>query len=144
MFNALFACFCTGDWFRSIFNKKQQEIKGLYFCFCVIFTDYLHSNDETPQQKVSKYFNFFAFCFVSGITNYALHGPFVRVVSMCNQNIGGVDRFNENVNSQRISFSGKMWWYLLVAFLIDAACQNAWKNYQTVNKKKDYLMCISP
>ena len=50
--------------------------------------------------------------------------------------MGGVDRFDENVNSERVSFRGKKWWFPLFAFGIDAACQNAWKIYQTAKKEK--------
>ena len=59
-----------------------------------------------------------------------------KSVSMYNHNIGRVDRFDENVDSQRISFRGEKWWYPLFAFGIDAACQNACNIYQTVNKEK--------
>ena len=36
-----------------------------------------------------------------------------QVVSMYNRYMGGVDRFDENVGSQRISFQGKKWWFPL-------------------------------
>ena len=55
---------------------------------------------------------------------------------MYNKFMGGVDRFDENVESQRISFRGKKWWYPLFAFGIDASCQNAWKIHQTINEEK--------
>ena len=58
-----------------------------------------------------------------------------QVVSINNRYMGGVDRFDENVDSQQISFRGKKWWFPLFAFGVDAACQNAWKTYQTVKKK---------
>ena len=37
----------------------------------------------------------------------------------------GVDRFDENVDSQRILVRGKKWCFPLFAFGIDASCQNA-------------------
>lgn len=48
------------------------------------------------------------------------------LVRMYNKFMGGVDRFDENVHSMRISLRGKKWWFALFAFGLDAACQNAW------------------
>ena len=47
-----------------------------------------------------------------------------KIVSMYKY-IGGVDRFDENMDSERVSFRGKKWWFPLFDFGIDAACQNA-------------------
>ena len=55
---------------------------------------------------------------------------------MYNRYMGGVDRFDENVDSQRISFRGTKWWFPLFAFGINASCQNAWKTYQLVQKEQ--------
>ncbi|KAK3881610.1 hypothetical protein Pcinc_011466 [Petrolisthes cinctipes] len=38
-----------------------------------------------------------------------------HVVTMYNQFMGGVDRFDQNVDDQRVSFRGKKWWYPLFA-----------------------------
>ena len=62
--------------------------------------------------------------------------PCPKIVSMYNKFMGGVDRFDQNVHSQRISFRGKKWWFPLFAFGIDAPCQNAWKIYQTKSDSK--------
>ena len=59
-----------------------------------------------------------------------------QVISMYNRYMGGVDRFDENVDSQRISFRGKKWCFPLFAFGIDASCQNSWKTYQLVQKEQ--------
>ncbi|GBP60626.1 Chimeric ERCC6-PGBD3 protein [Eumeta japonica] len=45
---------------------------------------------------------------------------------MYNKYMGGVDRFDENVDSMRVALRGKKWWFLLFAFGLDASCQNAW------------------
>lgn len=48
------------------------------------------------------------------------------IIKMYNKYMGGVDRFDENVDSMRVGLRGKKWWYPLFAFGLDAACQNAW------------------
>lgn len=45
---------------------------------------------------------------------------------MYNKYISGVDRFDENVDSMRVTLCGKKWWFPLFAFGIDESCQNAW------------------
>ena len=68
-----------------------------------------------------------------------------KVFSMYNKYMSGVDRFDENVDSERVSFRGKKWWFPLFAFVIDAAFQNAWKIYQTAKKEKiTYVLHILP
>lgn len=47
----------------------------------------------------------------------------------------GVDKFNENVDSLRVSLHGKKWWFLLFVSRIDTAMQNALQIYR-VNKNK--------
>ncbi|KAH9643088.1 hypothetical protein HF086_008973 [Spodoptera exigua] len=48
------------------------------------------------------------------------------IIKMYNKYMGGVDRFEENVDSMRVALRGKKWWFPLFAFGLDAACQNAW------------------
>ena len=48
------------------------------------------------------------------------------IIQMYNKYMGGVDRFDENVDSMRVALRGKKWWFPLFAFGLDAACQNAW------------------
>ena len=62
--------------------------------------------------------------------------PCPKVVSMYYAYMGGVHSFNQSVNSQRISFRGKKWWFPLFAFGLDAACQNSWKLYQSQENQK--------
>lgn len=40
--------------------------------------------------------------------------------------MGGVDRFDENVDSMRVAVRGKTWCFPLFAFGLDAPCQIAW------------------
>lgn len=47
-------------------------------------------------------------------------------IKMYNKYMGGVDRFDENIDSMRVALRGKKWWFPLFAFGLDAACQNAW------------------
>ncbi|XP_055910542.1 piggyBac transposable element-derived protein 3-like [Eupeodes corollae] len=47
-------------------------------------------------------------------------------IKMYNKYKGGVDGFDENVDSMRVGLRDKKWWFPLFAFGIDAACQNAW------------------
>ena len=65
--------------------------------------------------------------------------PCPKAVSVYNKYMGGVDRFDENIQAQRVAFRGKKWWYPLFAFGLDAACHNAWKIHQvTGNTKMTY------
>ena len=61
-----------------------------------------------------------------------------KVISMYNSYMGRVNRLDQHIHAQRISFRGKKWWFLLFAFGIDASCQNAWNLY-----KKNHLLRIS-
>ena len=49
------------------------------------------------------------------------------VVRVYNQNMGGVDRFDQNQNHTRITIGGKKWYWSIITWLIDAAVQNAWQ-----------------
>lgn len=59
-----------------------------------------------------------------------------HVVTMYNKYMGGVDRFDQNVDALRVSFTGKKWWYPLFAFGLDAACQNAWQIHKQCGNYK--------
>ena len=61
-----------------------------------------------------------------------------KAVNMYNSYMGGVDRFNQDVHSQRISFRGKKWWYLLFAFGLDASCQIYKRGNNTNNPYCEY------
>lgn len=63
------------------------------------------------------------------------------VVRKYNKYMGGVDRFDENVASMRISLRGKKWWFPLFAFGVDAACQNAWLTMKACSKQDKLTYC---
>ncbi|KAJ4442369.1 hypothetical protein ANN_03955 [Periplaneta americana] len=44
------------------------------------------------------------------------------MIQKYNKYMGGVDRFDENVDNLRVGIGGKKWWFPLFAFGIDAAC----------------------
>jgi hypothetical protein len=48
------------------------------------------------------------------------------VIQKYNMHMGGVDRFDENVDHFRVGMRSKKQWSPLFAFGIDAVCQNAW------------------
>ena len=67
--------------------------------------------------------------------------PCPNIIKEYNAKMGGVDRFDQNVHSMRVSFRGKKWWYPLFAFGIDSACQNAWKLHQKYSDGEKYTYC---
>ena len=52
------------------------------------------------------------------------------LIKTYNQNMGGVDRLDQNVATYRISIRSKKWWWSLFTFIIDAAVNNAWLLYR--------------
>lgn len=58
-----------------------------------------------------------------------------------NQNMGGTDRMDQNVNAYRISIRGKKWWWSLFTWMLDTSVQNAWllARSQTNNVKLTQL-----
>jgi hypothetical protein len=61
--------------------------------------------------------------------------PRPLVVSTYNNNMGGTDLMDENINRYRISIRGKKWWWCIYTWLIDVTVQNAWILYKTSHKK---------
>jgi len=53
--------------------------------------------------------------------------PQPDVVLQYNRNMGGVDRFDQNLNHLRISVGGKKWYWQIITWLLDASMQNAWQ-----------------
>ena len=51
-------------------------------------------------------------------------------IHMYNKCMGGVDRFDENVNKYRVAIRGKKWYSSIVTYCIDAAISNAWMLYR--------------
>ncbi len=52
--------------------------------------------------------------------------PIPHAIHKYNQNMGGTDRTNQNINNYRISIRGKKWWWSLFTWMLDASVQNAW------------------
>ena len=50
-----------------------------------------------------------------------------HVVRSYNPHMGGVDRFDQNINHCRTSIGGKKWYWQIVTWLLDTAAQNAWQ-----------------
>jgi hypothetical protein len=57
------------------------------------------------------------------------------VVMKYTKYMGGIDRFDENIDSLRVNLRGKKWWFPLFAFGLDAACHNAWYAYKQITSK---------
>jgi Transposase IS4 len=53
-----------------------------------------------------------------------------NIISLYNQNMGGVDRADQNVAKYRISMRTKKWWWPFFAWPIDLCLQNAWLLYR--------------
>jgi Transposase IS4 len=53
--------------------------------------------------------------------------PMPDIVGKYNPNMGGVDRFDQNINHLRISIGGKKWYHTLITWNLDTAVQNAWQ-----------------
>lgn len=56
-----------------------------------------------------------------------------------NQNMGGVDRSDQNISLYRISIRGKKWYSSLLQYLIDVSEQNAWQLHRINGGKLDHL-----
>jgi Transposase IS4 len=53
--------------------------------------------------------------------------PQPDIVGQYNPKMGGVDRFDQNLNHLRISVGGKKWYYPIITWNLDTAVQNAWQ-----------------
>jgi hypothetical protein len=63
------------------------------------------------------------------------------IVQYYNKYMGGVDRFDENVDSMRVALRGKKWWFPLFAFGLDASCHNAWQLMKTDSVDNSMTYC---
>lgn len=63
------------------------------------------------------------------------------LIQKYNNYMGGVDRFDENVDSLRVGHRGKKWWFPLFAFGLDAACQNAWQIMRRLENGREFTYC---
>nr|CAI5843335.1 unnamed protein product [Callosobruchus analis] len=48
------------------------------------------------------------------------------IIKSCNENMGGVDRSDQNIGQYRTTIRGKKWYFPLIAHCVDMAVQNAW------------------
>lgn len=62
-----------------------------------------------------------------------------RLIKFYNENMGGVDRGDQNLSEYRVSIRGKKWYFPLFAHCIDMAMQNAWRIHKHNNGKLDQL-----
>ena len=56
--------------------------------------------------------------------------PQPSLIKKYNENMGGVDRLDQNVSYYRVGIRSKKWYFQLIAFGIDAAVQNSWQLYR--------------
>ncbi|KAF5281727.1 hypothetical protein FQR65_LT14567 [Abscondita terminalis] len=63
-----------------------------------------------------------------------------HLVNLYNQNMGGVDRCDENLSLYRASIRGKKWYFPLITNATDLAVQNAWQ----INRLYWYLIKTNP
>ena len=55
------------------------------------------------------------------------------MIETCNENMGGVDLMNKNVNRHRVCIKGKKWWWSLFTWRLNVTVHNAWQ-LQKLNK----------
>lgn len=65
--------------------------------------------------------------------------PIPHAIQNYNQNMGGTDRTDQNINNYRISIRGKKWWWSLFTWMLDASVQNAWSLARQKNSKLTQL-----
>ena len=57
-------------------------------------------------------------------------------IQMCNKYMGGVDRFDQNVNKLRIGIRMKKWWWPLYSWMLNVSVQNAWQVYRDISQNQ--------
>ena len=62
-----------------------------------------------------------------------------HLIRVYNENMGGVDRSDQNISLYRISIRGKKWYFPLLCHCIDLAEQNAWQLHKARNGSLDHL-----
>nr|CAH7754553.1 unnamed protein product [Callosobruchus chinensis] len=65
--------------------------------------------------------------------------PQLHAIKKYNENMGGVDRADQNISLYRSQIRGKKWYLPLVAHCVDMAEQNACQLYRWGGGKKDHL-----
>lgn len=65
--------------------------------------------------------------------------PQPSLVRMYNQNMGGVDRSDQNISLYRTGIRGKKWYFCLFTHCVDMAIQNAWQLHRRNKGTLDQL-----
>lgn len=63
--------------------------------------------------------------------------PQPNVIKKYNQNMGGVDRADQNISLYRVNIRGKKWYFPLISHCLDMAIQNAWQLCRNNGGKMD-------
>ncbi|RVE43957.1 hypothetical protein evm_011389 [Chilo suppressalis] len=116
--NISFTSCGKGDCDEEVFSKSQKEISSVE-CFEKL---YGKDNVDIIADMITKVDRI---RFVDKkLTTIQIDCP--AIIKMYNKYMSEIDRFDDYVNSMRVSLRGKKWWFPLFAFGLDAACQNAW------------------
>lgn len=67
--------------------------------------------------------------------------PQPQLVHLYNENMGGVDRSDQNISLYRVSVRGKKWYFSLFAHCVDMVMQNTWHIHKWNRGKMDLLAC---
>ncbi|XP_067635184.1 piggyBac transposable element-derived protein 3-like [Eurosta solidaginis] len=62
------------------------------------------------------------------------------IIKSYNQNMGGVDRSDQNIGLYRTSVRGKKWYFSLFSHCLDMATHNAWQLYKRNGGEYDHLL----
>lgn len=60
-------------------------------------------------------------------------------IKVYNENMGGVDRSDQNIGLYRTSIRGKKWYFSLISHCLDMAVHNAWQLYKMNGGEYDHL-----
>lgn len=62
-----------------------------------------------------------------------------NIIKKYNENMGGVDRADQNISLYRVSIRGKKWYFPIISHLVDMCVQNAWQLHRKSGGKMDHL-----
>nr|CAH7764836.1 unnamed protein product [Callosobruchus chinensis] len=68
-----------------------------------------------------------------------IYVPQLNIIKKYNENMGGVDRADENISLCRVSIRGKKWYFPLLCHFVDTAEQDAWRIHKVNGGKLDHL-----
>lgn len=60
-------------------------------------------------------------------------------IKVYNENMGGVDRCDQNIGLYRTTIRGKKWYFCLISHCLDMAVHNAWQLYKINGGEYDHL-----